>query len=199
MRLCPTPMRAATSGHYEYASNCGCQFYKSAYPFALGPRLGCRLSDQQQDRVSRWMGIELPVRCATPPAVTVSTNGVYNRCRPTARPTFPTANQFVNVEVPGAIQLPTMARHESVSLSAARFTSPAPTVPDAQENRPPRINTYSVGFQREITRSFVMEADYIGNHAVWIGGGSGPPEPTLAAIIGVVWLVPYSWNRTGGI
>ena len=56
------------------------------------------------------------------------------------------------------------------------FGGTAPTVPDPQENRPPRINQWSAGFQREITKSFIMEASYVGNHAVWLepfGGNLG--------------------------
>ena len=44
-------------------------------------------------------------------------------------------------------------------------------LPDGNENRPPRINQCSFGFQQEITRNFIMEASYVGNHAVWLGSG----------------------------
>ncbi len=42
------------------------------------------------------------------------------------------------------------------------------TAPDSNQNRPPRINQWSAGIQREITRNFIVEATYIGNHAVWL-------------------------------
>ena len=84
----------------------------------------------------------------------------------------PAAAQFVNIEAPGAIQSPTWPVTNPNQYPNLGSTSPAPTVPDAQENRPPRINQFSAGFQREITRSFVVEATYVGNRAAWIGGGS---------------------------
>jgi hypothetical protein len=36
------------------------------------------------------------------------------------------------------------------------------------ENRPPRINQFSVSIQREITRDLVVEASYVANRAVWL-------------------------------
>jgi hypothetical protein len=44
-------------------------------------------------------------------------------------------------------------------------------VPDQNENRPPRINQFSVGIQQQITPNFIMEASYVGNRAVWLGSG----------------------------
>ena len=80
-----------------------------------------RLSDQPQDRVSRRMGSELPVRCATPPAAlsapTESTIVAANS------PSYiPAANQFVNIETPGAIAAADLARHQSES--SIRISAP---------------------------------------------------------------------------
>jgi hypothetical protein len=50
-------------------------------------------------------------------------------------------------------------------------------VPDANQNRPPRVNQFSIGFQREITPNLVVELSYVANRAVWLQGptgGSGP-------------------------
>ena len=44
-------------------------------------------------------------------------------------------------------------------------------MPDANQNRPPRINQWSVGIQREITRDFLLEASYVANRAVWVKAG----------------------------
>ena len=46
-------------------------------------------------------------------------------------------------------------------------------MPDANQNRPPRTNQFSVGVQREITRNFIMEASYVANRVVWLGSGNG--------------------------
>ncbi len=68
--------------------------------------------------------------------------------------------------------------HRSESLSGAGHrrhgtSSTAPVLPDANQNRPPRTNQYSVGVQREITRNFTMEAAYVANRVVWLGSGTG--------------------------
>jgi len=108
---------------------------------------------------------------ASPAGGSVSTQGSYNLTANS--PSYvPAAAQFVNIEAPGAIQSPNWPVTNPYQYPNLGSTSPAPTVPDAQENRPPRINQFSAGFQREITRSFVVEATYVGNRAAWIGGAS---------------------------
>ena len=39
---------------------------------------------------------------------------------------------------------------------------------DPNGGRPPRINQWSLGMQREITQNLVVEASYIGNRGVWL-------------------------------
>ncbi len=157
-------------GALQFASNCGCSFYKSAYPYALGPRVGVAYQINNKTVFRGGWGLNYQY-VAQPAGGSVSTQGSYNLAANS--PSFvPPASQFVNVEVPGAIQLPTWPVTNPYQYPNLGSTSPAPTIPDANENRPPRINQFSAGFQREITRSFVMEATYIGNRAAWIGGGS---------------------------
>jgi hypothetical protein len=50
----------------------------------------------------------------------------------------------------------------------AGVTGQVPVMPDPNQNRPPRVNQWSLGFQREITRSFVIDASFVGNRAVWL-------------------------------
>ncbi|HEY6342803.1 MAG TPA: TonB-dependent receptor [Bryobacteraceae bacterium] len=157
-------------GALEFASTCGCSFYKSAYPYALGPRLGVAYQINPKTVFRAGWGFIYNF-IANPAGGTVSTNGVYNLAANS--PSYvPPAYQFVNVETPGAIQSPSWPVTNPYQYPNLGSTSPAPTVPDANENRPPRIDQFSAGFQREITRSFVMEATYIGNRGAWIGGGS---------------------------
>jgi hypothetical protein len=157
-------------GALQFASNCGCPFYKSGYPYALGPRLGVAYQINSKTVFRAGWGLNYQF-VANPAGGSVSTQGSYNLSANS--PSFvPTAAQFVNIETPGAIQSPAWPVTNPYQYPNLGATSPSPTVPDANENRPPRINQFSAGFQREITRSFVMEATYIGNRAAWIGGGS---------------------------
>jgi hypothetical protein len=74
-------------------------------------------------------------------------------------------------------------------------------MPDQQENRPPRVNQWSLGFQREVTRSFVVEASYVANRAVWLqstalaGGTLNHVSPAEYAAYG---LYPYPGTGPAG-
>jgi len=73
-------------------------------------------------------------------------------------------------------------------------------MPDQQENRPPRVNQWSAGFQREITRSFVMEAEYVGNRAAWLSGplGGGTLNHVPASVYAQYGLYPYPGTGPAG-
>ena len=166
----PNTNASGRLGALQFASSCSCQFYKSTYPYALGPRLGVAYQINNKTVFRAGWGLNYQY-VAQPAGGSVSTQGSYNLSANS--PSYvPTAAQFVNIEAPGAIQLPTWPVTNPYQYPNFGSTSPAPSVPDAQENRPPRINQFSAGFQREITRSFVMEATYVGNRGAWIGGGS---------------------------
>jgi hypothetical protein len=157
-------------GALQFASNCGCQFYKSGYPYGIAPRLGIAYQLNGKTVLRGGWGLTYQF-VANPAGGLVSSQGVYNLAANS--PSYvPAAYQFVNIEAPGAIQSPAWPVTNPNQYPNLGSTTPAPSVPDAQENRPPRVNQFSAGFQREITRSFVMEATYVGNRAAWIGGGS---------------------------
>ena len=162
-------------GNYQYAQTCGCAFYKSAYPFALGPRLGIAYQIDPKTVFRAGWGVNYQF-VANAAGTTIGTAGAPNVTA--VNPTFvPAANQFINVSTPGAVVAPNWPIVNQPSLyPLLGSVGNAPTVPDWQENRPPRINQWSVGIQREITRSFIMEASYVGNHAAWLqpfGGNLG--------------------------
>lgn len=64
-------------------------------------------------------------------------------------------------------------------------------MPDANQNRPPRENQFSFGVQREITRSFVMEAAYVGNRVVWLSGSLGNLSRLSPQAYAAFGLYPY--------
>ncbi len=157
-------------GGLRFASNCNCSFYKSAYPYAIGPRVGVAYQLNSKTVLRGGWGYIYNF-VASPAGSIVSTQGSYNLAANS--PSYvPGAYQFVNVETPNAIQSPHWPVINPYQYPNPGATSPSPLIPDANQDRPPRINQFSAGFQREITRSFVMEASYIGNRGAWIGGGS---------------------------
>jgi hypothetical protein len=52
--------------------------------------------------------------------------------------------------------------------------SPSPIYVDPNAARPPRINQWSIGLQRELSRDLVVEASYVGNRAVWLPASFSP-------------------------
>ena len=59
----PNPSAGGALGAVQFANTCNCNFYKSAYPFAIGPRVGAAYQLNAQNRDSRRLGIHLSVRC----------------------------------------------------------------------------------------------------------------------------------------
>jgi hypothetical protein len=50
--------------------------------------------------------------------------------------------------------------------SPGQLNSP-PSYLDRQAGRPPRILSWNIGLQREISPNLVVEAAYVGNRGVW--------------------------------
>ena len=120
----------------------------------------------------------------------VSTNGAY----PLAG-----INPFVNIQTSGSIVAPAWPVSDPNRFPLLGTVSGAPTAPDPNTYRPPRINQWSIGLQREVTRDLVVEASYVANRAAWINGNSGSvlnsPQTYLSQIspqaFASIGLYPY--------
>ncbi len=165
------PVAGNHPGAIQFAGPSTPNFYEPAYPYALGPRLGIAYQLNSKTVLRGGWGVNYQFIAANAGG-TLSSPGSYN-LQANSPAYIPGGSQFVNIETPGVIKSPTWPSLNQFQDPNPGATSPAPTVPDGQQNRPPRINQWSAGIQREITRDFVMEADYIGNHAVWTPGGYG--------------------------
>ncbi|MBV9769854.1 MAG: hypothetical protein JOZ32_09805, partial [Bryobacterales bacterium] len=155
-------------GSVRYASTCGCDFYKPAYPFALGPRVGAAYQLSPKTVLRGGWGFTYQF-IANPAGFTIGTAGIYP---------LSGINPYVNIATPGAIVRPTWPVTNPYVLPVAGTVGTPntpgttdPYVPDQNENRPPRINQFSFGIQQEITRNFIAEASYVGNRAVWLPSG----------------------------
>jgi hypothetical protein len=151
-------------GATVYASNCGCAFYQKNYPYAIGPRIGVAYQIDPKTVFRAGWGLTYSY-IEAPAGATVSTNGTYA--------VTPGINQFVNETAPGFIPQPAWPVTDPNRYPLLGTATGSPYMPDANQNRPPRINQFSAGFQREITRSFVLEASYVGNRAAWTSGSLG--------------------------
>ena len=151
-------------GAVRYASNCNCQFYQPAYPYAIGPRLGVAYQITPKTVFRGGFGINYQYIGANAGA-TIGTAGIYP---------LSGINPYVNISSPGAIVQPTWpVTNPYIYPIPGTAGLQSPVAPDANQNRPPRITQWSIGFQRELTHDFVLEASYVGNKAVWLQGVGG--------------------------
>lgn len=170
-QLDPTLANPVAGGHpgaLQFATNTN-GFYKSAYPYALGPRIGIAYQITPKTVFRGGWGVNYQFIQAAAGS-TISSPGAYN-VQANSPSYIPTADQFVNDQTPGFIQTPHYPITNAFQCPLAGATNCGTntvTAPDSQQNRPPRINQYSAGFQRELTRNLIAEASYVGNHAVWL-------------------------------
>lgn len=173
-QLDPTLANASAGGYpgaVQYAATCNCSFYKPAYPYALGPRIGVAYQLTPKTVIRGGWGFTYQY-VASAAGATIGTPGVYP---------LSGLNPYVNIATPGAIATPTWPTFNPYVYPIPGTTGipgvSDPYVPDQNENRPPRINQYSFSVQQELTRNLIFQAAYVGNHAVWLGSG---PYGTVA-------------------
>ncbi len=149
--------------------------YQPAYPWAFGPRIGVAYQLDPKTVLRAGWGLAYQFVGAAAGS-TVSVSGLNQPAG---------INSFVDIETPGAVPQPVWPVLPSSPYCGIGCVNPAsiypnygttagaPTMPDRNQNRPPRIDQYSFGIQREFTRNFILEAAYVGNHAVWLPGPLG--------------------------
>jgi hypothetical protein len=157
-----------------YANTCHCPFYQPGYPFGIGPRLSAAFQATPKTVIRGGWGVNYQF-AANPSGATIGSAGVY------PLPPLPNNAQFVNIATPGAIVSPTWPVTDpnvfppAPGVLGAPNTPFGPTtspyVPDPNENRPPRIMQFNIGFERQITPNLVVDVSYVGNRAVWLPAG----------------------------
>jgi len=175
----------AAGGHLGapiFQATCGCDFMKT-YPYAIGPRLGVAY---QLDPKTVFRGGWGMAYGFTPD---ISNSGSYQLVSSAVG-----TNAFTNVNSPNFLPQPTWPNfnpgQSPLPGQITGFTGFTSIDPNAA--RPPRQNQWSVGFEREITRDFVIDAAYVGNRGVWWPGPLGllnQPTPQTFAAFG---LNPYT-------
>lgn len=179
----PNTSAGGEPGAIQYASTCNCSFYKPSYPFAIGPRLGAAYQLDRKTVIRGGWGVNYQF-IANAAGGVFATNGVY----PLAG-----VNPFVNISTPGSIVAPTwpVTNPNVYPVAGTVGGLPGGIAPDQNENRPPRINQWSIGFQREITPNFIMEASYVANRAVWTSGPLGELSQISPQTYAAHGLYPY--------
>ncbi len=189
----PAAPNANAGGHpgaTRFASTCNCNFYPSAYPFAIGPRIGAAYQMNPKTVFRGGWGVVYQFATDLGAGSLVTSTG-------TNAPVG--INAFVNTQSPGFIAQPTWPNTNPNVYPTLGTVSGAPTYPDRNYTRPPRINQWSVGFQREVSRNLVFEASYVANRAIWLTGGPGNSLNQLSpAQYAQVGLYPYPGTGPAG-
>jgi hypothetical protein len=188
----PTTTNANAGGRLgatRYAATCNCDFYPSSYKLAFGPRIGVAYQANSKTVVRGGWGIVYQYGADTS-FPTISTPGSNNPAG---------INPIVNIETPNAILQPVWPIVNNPNIyPTVGTTNAAPTMIDANAYRPPRQNQFSFGLQREITRDFVVEASYVGNRLVWLGGPLGFLNQISPAAYAKFGLYPYAGSGPAG-
>jgi hypothetical protein len=171
----PNPNANGLPGAVIYAGSgtgrCNCQF-ASAYPYAIAPRLGVAYQFDAKTVFRGGWGLS------------------YGSLAPTASQPSTSGLGFNTVTVPGpgnGVPAGILSQPLSFNQTAlygatydpGLFVVPgtavqgAPALVDHNAGRPPRINQWNISIQREILKDVVVEASFLGNHAVWLNAGAG--------------------------
>jgi hypothetical protein len=168
----PNPSAGGLPGATIYEGNgpgrCNCKF-TSTYPYALGPRLGIAYQITPKTVLRAGWGITYGTT-SNFNYVTSSLGGGaigYNSISFVA-PGFgtPAATFAQGLPYTQAQLYPT-----TLSAGIVPFTGQLNGPPywmDPKGGRPPRVNQWNIGLQRELTRNLTIEAAWVGNRGVWL-------------------------------
>ena len=166
-------------GAVVYGASCKCQFSHN-YPYAFGPRIGAAYQINSKTVLRGGAGIQYDVEEA-PNGVLYSAADFYvinpngYGISPMQNSSNPAMNglQGGNPYAPGnpygnaPVVWPNLDQNK-YPFSNNGIRSPAsPFVFFDPHNRPGRVETWSIGVQREITREIVAEVSYVGNRGAY--------------------------------
>jgi hypothetical protein len=176
----PNPVAGNRPGNVIYEATCHCSFNHN-YPFAFGPRLGLAYQITPKTVFRAGIGVNYStspnnafLSYSVADFYTVGAQSYGDSAIPLAKGNpYAPGNEFGNP----TISFPDFTRHYPLEVAPGVRPPAAPFISiDRNAGRPPRILTWSIGFQREIARNLVVEASYVGNRGVWW------TAPTLAGI-----------------
>jgi len=171
----PNPSAGGRPGALIYAGSgpgrCNCPFTHT-YPYAFGPRLGAAWQILPKTVLRAGWGITY--------GTTSDFAYIYDADMPGLG--WNTLNFTTTSYGDPAILLHNGLQYNRADLFAATYdpglrpspgqiNSPGVFI-DPGGGRPPRVNQWSIGLQREITKDLVVEASYVGNRGAWLQANS---------------------------
>ena len=166
----PNPSAGGLLGGLVYegygAGRCNCQFVKP-YPYAVAPRLGVAFQLDPKTVIRAGWGIVYGQISGYNYITNSAILGVGFNQLTFSSPTFGTpAFLLKNGMHYNQADLYSTTLNPGLVPSPGQLNSPNYYL-DPNGARPPRINEWSIGVQREVLRSLVAEANYVGNRGVW--------------------------------
>ena len=157
---------------------CNCTFQQT-YPWGIGPRIG--VAYQINPKTVLRMGGALSygttsnssyVSLNAADFYTFGANGYGIPAMPSLKAgnLYAAGNPFGNPSITWPNFDPNKYPSRTIcpgTLNATCYNPQSPFIILDKSGRPPRIYTYSIGLQRELTRNLVIEASYVGNRGVW--------------------------------
>ena len=145
---------------------CNCDFTKT-YPFAFGPRLGLAYQLTPKTVLRAGWGINYGATKHINYLGGASALGFGWNSMNFSNPAFGMpAFQFQNGLNYDVTELLATHLDPGIRPSPGQLNSP-PSRWDPNAGRPPRLQNWSIGIQREVTKDLMVEANYVGNRGVW--------------------------------
>jgi|SRR5579871_3608707 len=177
----PNPAAGGRLGAAIFQATCHCSF-ASAYPYAIGPRLGVAYALNEKTVLRGGWGFAY----GFPPDL-----NIQNTANITNTPTG--VNAYLPLNVAGTIPQPLWPNFDPGQTPLpGGTTSGFLSYVDPNAARPPRQNQWSIGVQREFTHNLVIEASYVGNRGVWWSGPLGFINQVSPQAFAAYGLSPYT-------
>jgi hypothetical protein len=173
----PNPSAGGLPGAVVYPGygpgRCNCNF-ASAYPYAIGPRIGAAYQVTPKTVVRLGWGITY----STLPSYSYITNnpllGVGYDQYVFSTPAAGQAAIVLKNGLSSLYNLPSLSvptYNPGIRPTAGQLNAPNSNI-DPNGSRPTRVNQWNIAIQRELVRNLVVEGAYVGNRAIWVTANS---------------------------
>lgn len=171
----PNPSAGGLPGALIYegygAGRCNCVFTRS-YPYGIGPRLGVAYQIDPKTVFRAGWGLVYGQLTGWNWSSGGISQGVGWNTISFSTPAFGSAAMLLrNGYQYNAAALTQVTLDPGFVPSLGQLNSPS-FFADPNGSRPPRVNQWNIGLQREVVRNLVVEAAYVGNRGAWLTAGA---------------------------
>ncbi|HYP07970.1 MAG TPA: TonB-dependent receptor [Bryobacteraceae bacterium] len=165
------PAAGGLPGALVYEGNgpgrCNCKF-ADVYPYAIGPRLGVAYQINDKTVFRGGWGIAYGNVRGLNYITNQTWYGVGFDAISFESPAFGEPGAILRDGLQYDVSSLYRATLDPGLLPRRGQTNAPPVILDPNGGRPPRINQWSIGLQREVIPNLTVEAAYVGNRAVWV-------------------------------